>query len=427
LKTHHSFLAICLTASVLAFHGTSWAAPATTTGTETSESLDPVDGISGIYSDMEMRMRLAAKPNAQACSGDACLSNQQFDVRVQVIGEHLTKSAHEIYPEIKKKVPNFVFSVVDKQVLGSASNASGAVVIFRGIQHLDLGDEALTFIVGREMGHVIASHHKSNAKTRLLISALAAVLFPAVGILSASSAATQATTATSLFTSAASTATSIVGSEVAMSKIKPGQLTEADDVAISILEHSGLNPQEIAQSLEFIVEKENSAGWEKDLNQSTHYVRQLAGEPEEVVAEFEPLPEEYFDEETSVEMLALDERDDEPLVAIPEFVAHAEFLQKPIEEKTIEPHKVILITNQSLAESHSQARIVEDKSVTRAIAKKRFDKKSKVVKVKSKRGAKADATKVKKLKIKSSKKSTSIKPPAKPKAAKSKALVQSKR
>ena len=126
-------------------------------------------------------------------------------------------------------------------------------------------------------------------KTKLFFTVLTGVLFPAISILSASSAAAQATTATTLLTSAASTATSFVGSEVALARIKPTQLSEADDVSIALLEREGLSKTDIAQSLEFIVEREDSIGWEKDLNQSVHYVRKLAGEPKEIIAELEPL------------------------------------------------------------------------------------------------------------------------------------------
>ena len=417
-------MAICLTTGLLFPHSYSWAAQAVTDHNE----VDPIEGISGIYSDMEMRMRLAAKPNAQECSGEACLSNQQFDARVLVIGEHLAKSAYEVYPELKKKVPNFVFSVADKQVLGSASNAGGTVVIFRGIQHLDLGDEALAFIVGREMGHVIANHHKSNAKTRLLISALAAVLFPAVGILSASSAATQATAAsTSLLTSVASTATSIVGSEVAMSRIKPGQLTEADDVSISILTRTGLTTAEVAQSLEFIVENEIATGWETDLNQSIHYVRQLAGDSKEIVAELEPLPEAYVDKEHIMELpvesksrIAL--ADSPPKVD--ELVKQPQPLQKPLEEKS-EDHRIILITNESLAQSHRQSNLSQGKPLKVATTKKNIYKKSKTSKIKSGRGIKEDASAAKKSKFGKNKKPVAIKPVNKAGNVKRKTLAKS--
>jgi hypothetical protein len=279
-----------------------------THSTETQEdteiengAIDPVEDISNFYSDIEMRMNLAVKANAQPCSVETCKDNQAFDAKVQLIGESLAKSAYVLYPELKKITPKFEFEVVDKKVLGTASNASGKVVLFRPVQTLDLDDNAFAFIFGREMGHVIAKHHKSNAKTKIFFTVLTGVLFPAATLLSASSAAAQATTATTLMTSAASTVTSFVGSEVALSRIKPGQLSEADNISLALLEYGGVTALDAAQSLEFIVKNETSTGWEKDLNLSIDNVRQLAGEPHEIVVEYEPLPDS--DDKTEADLV----------------------------------------------------------------------------------------------------------------------------
>ena len=186
----------------------------------TNDSIVPV-GISDAVSDVDMQLRLAAKPNAASCVADICLQNQAFDARVQQLGAQLSAAAYAQYPPLKKRLPSFVFSVADKKEAGSASNARGKVVLFRGLQQLTLSDDALSFVMAREMAHVIGKHHNKNTSTKLIISALATILFPAVGIIGASSAATQATTATTLLTSAASTATSMLGSEVALAKMKP--------------------------------------------------------------------------------------------------------------------------------------------------------------------------------------------------------------
>ena len=353
-------------------------------------------------------MRLATKPNEKACSGDVCVSNQVFDAQVQALGLRLAQSAYAVYPDLKKKVPNFAFGVADKKVVGSASNAKGAVIMFRGLQHLDLGEEATAFIVAREMGHVIANHHKSNAKTKIFFTVLAGILFPAVNILSASGAAAQATTATTLLTSAASTATSYVGSEVALSRIKPTQLTEADDIALKLLEHEGWSKTDIAQSLEFITENETGTGWEKDLYQSVHYVRKVAGEPKETVAELEPLPEAITVAETSL---------DAPLIAQAQQASpHIEQAIQPVQlvQKPVEQHKVILITNQSIAESHHQTAKVSEKPpalvplTTKKSKRKKVTaekNKSKAAKGKTRRNS-VKANKVKKPATKQIKKST---------------------
>ena len=253
--------------------------------------------ISDAVSDVDMQLRLAAKSNAVACAADICLQNQAFDMRVQQLGLQLSDAAYAQYPTLKKRVPNFMFNVADKKEAGSASNARGKVIIFRGLQAFALSDDALSFVIAREMAHVIGKHHNKNTSTKLIISALATILFPAVGIIGASSAATQATTATTLLTSAASTATSLLGSEVALAKMKPSQLLEADEIALKVLNQLTVNTaintlewnlRESASVLQLDEAQlsANSANnnWLQDLQTSQQYLQRLVNLEDNAVA-----------------------------------------------------------------------------------------------------------------------------------------------
>ena len=244
----------------------------------TNDSIVP-SVISDAVSEVDMQLRLAAKSNAVSCVADICLQNQAFDARVQQLGTQLSNAAYAQYPTLKKRVPNFAFSVVDKKDAGSASNARGKVVIFRGLQPFALSDDALSFVMAREMAHVIGKHHNKNTSTKLIISALATILFPAIGIIGASSAATQATTATTLLTSAASTATSMLGSEVALAKMKPSQLLEADEIAVKVLSQYEWNLRETVSVLQLdeteLTAISASNNWLQDLQTSQHYLQQL--------------------------------------------------------------------------------------------------------------------------------------------------------
>lgn len=224
------------------------------------------DSISDTVSDIDMRLRLATKPNAAPCAAENCIENQNFDARVQQAGALLIYNAYILYPALLKRVPQFSFSVLEKVEPGSASNGAGKVVLFRGVQQLQLDDNALSFVLAREIGHVIGKHHNKNISTKLLISALASVAFPALAIISASSAAAQATTATTLLTSAASTATSMLGSEVALAKMKPSQLTEADDIALNLLSAQEWDLRSTANLLQFDEVTQNN--WMQDLQLS---------------------------------------------------------------------------------------------------------------------------------------------------------------
>lgn len=219
-----------------------------------------------LYSDVDMRLSLAIKPNMDACIAEQCQENQVFDDRVNLIGQQLAAIAYELYPNLSNRVPSFQFAVVDKQVEGTASNADGDIVVFRGLQQLSLNDEALSFIIAREMGHVMGKHHTKNTSTKLIISAVASVIFPVAGIIAASSTAAQASTVTSVVTSAASTATSLIGAKVAMINVKPDQLTESDAYANSLLENQDLDYTLIIKGL-----PESQVGksdWLNDLHES---------------------------------------------------------------------------------------------------------------------------------------------------------------
>jgi predicted Zn-dependent protease len=256
------------------------------------------DSISDIYSDVDMRVRLAAKPNAAPCVAQACETQQEFDARVQQLGAQLSATAYSLYPTLKKRVPQFTFGVVEKKEPGMASNGAGKVVLFRGLQQYELTDDALSYVMAREMGHVIGKHHTKNTSTKLIITALASIAFPALAVLGASSAAAQATT-TTLLTSAASTATSMLGSEVALAKIKPSQLVESDEIALKLLSNQDWDLHSVASILQFDDSTQNS--WTQDLKTSNAQLQKMVEaenlavlplEDDYIMAEAEPIEEE---------------------------------------------------------------------------------------------------------------------------------------
>lgn len=227
--------------------------------------------ISNLYSDVDMRMRLAAKPNTEACSGEQCVLNRAFDKKVKQVGERLASVAYDVYPDLSERVPKFTFKVVDIKESGMASNGAGKIVVFRGIQYLNLNEDAVAFILAREMGHVIGRHHKKNTSTRIIFTVLTTIFFPAVTLFSASNVAAQATT--SAVTSVASTATSYFGSEAVISTIKPRQLTESDDIAITLLEAQDWNLRAVASGLQF--DDAGSNGWLQDLHTTAQYLNHM--------------------------------------------------------------------------------------------------------------------------------------------------------
>lgn len=234
-----------------------------------------IDKVGNFYSDTELQMKLASAADALPCLEQLCEENQAFDARVKQFGEALATQVFLTFPDLKRDVPEFTFTVAEKREIALASNKLGLVVVFRGVQPLMLSDHALKFLIAREMAHVIAKHHDKNVTAKLLISALTAVAFPAVAIVVAGQAVAvaEASALNSVMTSAASTATSIVGSEVAVAKLKPRQLLEADEIALALLRDEAIDLISLAAELK--LENPLSA-WEQDLHKSYHYLSDLA-------------------------------------------------------------------------------------------------------------------------------------------------------
>ena len=232
--------------------------------------------VSNVYSSMNMNLTLATAPGIQkTCNTEQCMSNLKFDDRVQALGVRLASAAFHLYPDLTNRVSHFDFNIAAKSDIGTTSSGSGKIVIYRGTQSLELSDESLAFLLAREMGHVIARHHEENSGTRIMFSVLAGLLFPALNLFTSSAAAAQATSitsATTLTTTAASTATSFVGSEVVLANIKPSQLTEADAIALDLLDYSGWNHESVAHALETNLVLNGKDAWSEDLRESVRHV-----------------------------------------------------------------------------------------------------------------------------------------------------------
>ncbi len=252
-------------------------------------------GISDLYSDIDMRVRLSAKASALACVAEECAENSAFDARIDAIGRYLSKAALMAYPQKRKVIDNFNFSVADKLEAGTVSNNKGQIVVFRGVQGLQLSDDALGFVIAREMSHVLAGHHVTNTSTKLIISTLASVLFPAFAIIGASSAAAQASSATTLISSAASTATSMVGSEVVMAQMKPSQLNQADEMARNIMEKNEWD----MRSVESVLTQDGvvKGAWMLDLQASRYTLKAII---EEEDASITDIPADYVEDDSDI-------------------------------------------------------------------------------------------------------------------------------
>jgi phage gp16-like protein len=274
--------------------------------------------ISDVYSDADMQLYLATiAAVARPCVEEECELNRAFDAQVQHLGVRIAAAAFDARPDLIKRISRFEFEVAEKEEVGTISNASGNIVILRGTQQIGLNEGALAFAMAREMGHVISQHHDENATARILFSVAVGVLFPAFNLFGNTAAFAQATSASTISTAAvattaASTATSYLGARLILDKLKPNQLSEADQVALDLLGRLGWGHQDIAQALEDSAAFESSNAWSEDFQLSAAQVRSLesasdVGEPLDSIEEtsFEDeLPEMQENPEEIAEVAA---------------------------------------------------------------------------------------------------------------------------
>lgn len=210
-----------------------------------SQFLAPT-GVSDLYSRANMEFMLAITPNAgSACVGLQCDRRKEFDQRVARIGAQLAETAYRTHPELAERIPRFDFIVVDKAEAGTASAAGGYIVVLRPVSEIALSDEALSFVIAREMGHVVSKHHEHNTATTIAISVAATALAPVIGVARLLallySGSTSAVAASSL-TSAASYASS----RAVIESYWPQQRQEADDIALRLVAQIGYNSRRVA-------------------------------------------------------------------------------------------------------------------------------------------------------------------------------------
>jgi predicted Zn-dependent protease len=250
--------------------------------------------VSSVYSEVNMRLQLVTTADIKSnCVESECDAAKEFEFRVARLGERLAEKAFELYPDLRDRIGQFDFVIADKVDPGTVSNAGGTVVIFSGTRALELSDPALSFILAREMGHVIARHHNENTATKIIVGVLAQVLLPVTGIIrslafipgASSAAAATATTASATAggstaaVTATATAASFLGSNLVIATYWPKQLSEADAIALTVMARIGIPAQDTADALAAVEQRLQNSSWPRDLRASADHVAEIAQGP----------------------------------------------------------------------------------------------------------------------------------------------------
>lgn len=229
--------------------------------------------LSDAYSHVNLNLRLATSQEVhEICDRTGCMESAQFDERVSRIGASLAAIAYESYPELAGRVPSFEFSVVDKAEPGTASTAGGLVIVLRPVSGIARTDDALSFVLAREIGHVVSQHHEENTGTSLVVSLVATVLAPVTTVVRYLTSVYSGVTAA--IASASVTAASFASSKVLIASYRPRQLDEADDVARNLLASSGVELQEAIAGFASGELRQQDAEWLRELWRSVDALKE---------------------------------------------------------------------------------------------------------------------------------------------------------
>jgi len=207
--------------------------------------------LSSFYSSIDLNMQLAAITNPPPpCQGSRCQADKGFERQVARLGARLAAAANEADPELRTRIPEFRFTVAEKAENGSASDASGSIVIYRGVRRTAMDEQVLAYLMALEMGHVIARHHDERSAAGMISSLLVHLLLAPANLARG-------------VTFLASSAASAMGKDLMAGSDPSQRLDEADRVALDLLDRLGWSRDEVAESLAAYVKGLDDNAWSR--------------------------------------------------------------------------------------------------------------------------------------------------------------------
>jgi predicted Zn-dependent protease len=168
-------------------------------------------------------------PCVQDCGGAGSVA--AFSRRVTAIGAKLEDAARTESPECFERIGQFQIEVSDTGAMATRSSAGGRILLDAGLATLEPTDTVLAFLIAREMAHVIARHAEEDSGASLALSVLGSLVLPGFHLIVRYAVTTLASSA-------------LKGTWAA------DQLREADEIAVTLLERTGIAAPYIALDLE---------------------------------------------------------------------------------------------------------------------------------------------------------------------------------
>jgi predicted Zn-dependent protease len=223
--------------------------------------------ISEIHTQAQLALALAVKLDAKLpCETNHCGEPLAFEERVNLIGNRLAEAAYQNYPGLSDRVPEFQFSVFDKSEPGTVSTPGGRVGVLRPVSGIAQSDEALSYVLAREIGHIIGRHHEENTATSTAISIIATLLAPVVKVVKVLATVYQGVTPAAA--SASVTAASFASSRLVISSYKPVQREEADSIALNLLQKAEVDERSAYEGFSRQAMETQASSWTRELQES---------------------------------------------------------------------------------------------------------------------------------------------------------------
>ena len=246
----------------------------------TGESMFAPTQISELYSQVSLRVKLAFTPGERRDHFEnperECTGPSIFERRVARIGARLAEAAYRSHPGLKERIPQFVFAISDKLDPGVASTAGGLIVVLQPVSEISLSDDALAFVIAREMGHVISRHHEQNTAASIAFSVAATVLAPALNIAKLLALAGSSSGSAAAVTQVTSSAASFAGSQAVIASYGDRQRRTSDGVAMRLMPLAGFDVRAVPVGLLSECQQAEPTKWLRQLHES---VAQIAPPP----------------------------------------------------------------------------------------------------------------------------------------------------
>ena len=228
--------------------------------------------VAALHADLKFSVTTPARASA---GGDDAAPAAVLTRQARRLAPALEAAARGLHPAMMERIGKFDVYVADSTNVETRSSSTGKVALHAGLAPLQLTDDALAFVIAREMGHVLAGHQEDNSAASLVTSIVMNLLLPGSSLLKS--------------------VISMVTSEAVSSAGGERQVREADEIAVRLLETAGYRMRNLGLSLALDAadERMGEGSWAKAFRTSAAAIMakaQMGSPPDNLAAAAAVLP-----------------------------------------------------------------------------------------------------------------------------------------